>query len=277
VRAPWQDSPEARGLSFGMPPVTPVMKWLLIANLTVFVLQWVVLEGTFPRAFEFLGDAFALNPLQWRASFPLVPVWQLVSYGFLHGGVSHILYNLLFLYFMGTLLEQELGSRRCLVFYLVAVALAGACQLGLGLALGQVAPIVGASGGVLALVFALATLHPNMRVIFIVVPLTLRALALIYGAIELFGAIMQVKGEASNVASFAHLTGALFGYLAVRLGWIWRDPLAEVGDWRERRAEARAATDEERLDSLLSRINRDGIHTLSARERAFLKRVSQRK
>lgn len=261
-------------MSFGMPPLTRVVKALLLANIALFVLQWVVLHGWFQLVFEFLEDAFALNPLQWRAGFPLVPLWQLVSYGFLHSGPSHLLYNLLFLYFMGTMLEQELGSRRFLVFYLVAIALAGACQLGLGLALGQVAPIVGASGGVLALVFAMATLHPNMRVIFIIVPLTLRTLALIYGALELFGALMQVKGEASNVASFAHLTGALFGYLAVRAGWIWRDPLAEVGDWRARRAEARAVSDEERLDTLLTKINREGIHALSTGERAFLKRVS---
>jgi len=277
VRAPWQDPPESRGLYFGMPPLTPVVKLLLVLNIGMFVLQYVVLDVWFPRTLEFLGDAFALSPLQWRDGFPLVPVWQLVSYGFLHSGVGHILYNLLFLYFMGTMLEQELGSRRMLVFYLVALALAGACELGLGLALGHEAPIMGASGGVLALVFALATLHPNMRVIFIIVPLTLRALALIYGAIELFGAIMQVKGQASNVASFAHLTGALFGYLAVRAGWIWRDPVAEVGDWRERRAEARAASDEERLDTLLAKINREGIHALSSGEREFLKRVSNRK
>jgi hypothetical protein len=114
-------------------------------------------------------------------------------------------------------------------------------------------------------------------VIFIIVPLTLRALALIYGSIELFKAIMQVKGEVSNVASFAHLMGALFGFLAVRLGWIWRDPMAEVEDWRERRAEAQAASDEERLDSLLAKINREGIHSLSSGEREFLKRVSNRK
>ena len=277
MRATWQDPPGSHGPSFGMPPLTSVVKLLLASNIAVFVLQYVVLQGWFPRAFELLESACALNPQQWRDWFPLVPVWQLVTYGFLHSGVSHILYNLLFLYFMGTMLEQELGSRRVLVFYLVSVVLAGACQLGLGLVLGQLAPIVGASGGVLALVFALATLHPNLRVIFIIVPLTLRALALIYGAIELFGAIMQIKGETSNVASFAHLTGALFGYLAVRAGWIWRDPLAEVEDWRERRAEAQAASDEERLDTLLAKIARDGIHALSSSEKAFLKRVSQRK
>ncbi len=275
--ASWQDPPETRGTSLGMPSLTRVVKALLLTNVGLFVLQWVVLEGWFPRAFEFLGDAFALSPLQWRAAFPFVPLWQLVSYGFLHSGPTHLLYNLLFLYFMGTMLEQELGNRRFLVFYLLAVALAGACQLGLGLALGQVAPIVGASGGVLAVVFAMATLHPHLRVIFIIVPLTLRTFALIYGALELFGALMQVKGAVSNVASFAHLSGALFGYLGVRLGWVWRDPLADVGVWSAQRGAARAVADKERLDTLLAKISRDGIHELSTRERAFLKRVSRRK
>lgn len=273
----WEDPPETRGPSFGLPRLSSVVKALLIANIAVFVVQWVVLYGWFERAFAFTGEAFALNPLQWRAGFPLVPLWQLVSYGFLHGGPEHLLTNMLFLFFLGTMLEQEIGPRRFLVFYLLAVALAGACQLSLGLALGQTAPIVGASGGVLAIACAMATLRPTLRMIFIVVPVTLRTLALIYVALEVYRAIMQLKGEDSGVASFAHLSGALFGYLAVKRSWIWKDPFAEVETWRERREEARAQDDDQRLDELLARINRDGIHTLSERERAFLKRVSQRR
>lgn len=271
----WEDPPGTRGAGFAMPAMTRVVKWLLISNVAVFVLQWVVLDGWMPRTFAFFRDAFALDPAQWRA-FPLVPLWQLVSYGFLHGGPEHLLFNLLFLYFLGTMLESEIGGRRFLVFYLLSIAIAGACQLGLGFLLGNSAPIVGASGGVLAIVCAMATLRPSMRLIFIIVPVTLRTMALIYLAIELFRAITQLKGAVSNVASFAHLSGALFGYLAVRRNWIWRDPLAEVEGWRERRSEAREASDEERLDALLQKINREGIHTLSSAERAFLKRVSQR-
>lgn len=273
----WDDPPEARGVPFAAPTLTRVVKGLLIANAAVFVLQWVLLEGWFPRAFEFVVEAFALNPRQWVAHFPLVPVWQLLSYGFLHGGPTHVLFNMLFLYFLGTMLEAEIGGRRFLVFYLVSSALAGACQLALGLALGQAAPIVGASGGVLAVVFAMATLRPGMRVIFILVPVTLRTVALIHLGMDLFGALSQLKGHASDAASFAHLTGALFGFLAVRRRWIWRDPLAEVEDWRERREHERGASDEAQLDELLAKIAREGIHALSSRERAFLKRVSQRK
>lgn len=275
--AAWQDPPEARGVPFGMPGLTRIVKFLLIANIVEFVLQWVVLSGTFPRAFAFVQDSFALVPERWTSGFPLVPLWQLVSYGFLHGSPEHLLSNMLFLFFLGTMLEGEIGARRFLAFYLISIAVAGAAQLGIGLALGQTAPIVGASGGVLAIVCAMATLRPSQRLIFIIVPMTLRTMALIYLGLELFRAAMELKGQDSGVASFAHLSGALFGYLAVRRSWIWRDPLAEVEGWRERRSEAREASDEERLDALLTKINREGIHALSSAEKAFLKRVSQRK
>jgi rhomboid family protein len=275
--AAWDDSPETRGVSFGMPGLTRVVKALLIANIGMFVLQFVALDVWFPRAFDFIKDAFSLVPERWIGGFPLVPLWQLVSYGFLHGGLEHLLMNMLFLFFLGTMLESEIGGRRFLVFYLASIAIAGAAQLSLGLALGETAPIVGASGGVMAIVCAMATLRPHARIIFIIVPMTLRTLALIYVALELFGAVMQLKGVDSGVARFAHLSGALFGYLAVRQSWIWRDPMAEVEGWRERRAEQRETGDEERLDALLEKINHEGIHALSASEKAFLKRVSQRK
>lgn len=274
MKGTWEDPPETSGVAFASPSVTPVVKALLIANIGIFLVQWLLLDGLFPRAFEFTTDAFALNPLQWVEGFPLVPVWQLVTYGFLHGGPMHLLQNMLFLFFLGTMLEGELGARRFLVFYFLALCFAGFCQLGLGLGVGQSAPIVGASGGLLAVVCAMATMRPTMRLIFIIVPVTLRTVALIYVAMDLFGALMEMKGAAGGVAHFAHLSGALFGYVAVKRGWVWRDPVQEVEGWRERRAEAQEASDEERLDALLVKIQREGIHTLSARERDFLKRVS---
>lgn len=270
----WEEPASSR-VPYGMPTLTRAVKALLIANVLAFVLQWVLLDHWFPRAFAFVSDAFALNPAQWLAHAPLLPLWQLVTYAFLHGGPEHLLFNLLFLYFLGTMLEGELGARRFLVFYLAAAAVAGACQLALGLALGHTAPIVGASGGVLAIVCAMATLRPGLRMIFVIVPMTLRTMALIVLALDLFRAVTQLKGETSHVASFAHLSGALFGYLGVRQKWIWADPLEHVDAWRSRRAAAQHASDEERLDELLVKIEREGIHSLSTGERAFLKRVSR--
>jgi len=273
----WEDRPVAREGGFALPRPTNVVKKLLIANVVLFVLQWVVFDGWIQPAFDFMERAFALDPLQWKESFPLLPVWQLLSYGFLHGGPEHVLFNMLFLYFLGTMLEAEIGGRRFLVFYLTAIVLAGACQLVLGLALGQLAPIVGASGAVLAIVCAMATLRPGLRMIFIIVPLTLRTLALIFIALDLFRAISELKGGFSGVASFAHLSGALFGYLAVRQAWIWRDPLADLDAWRGRRAQEREVDEARQVDEVLAKIAREGIQSLTARERALLKRASQRR
>lgn len=128
MTAAWEDPPETR-VSFRGPGLTNVVKKLLIANGAIFVLQWVVFEGWFPGAFAFVQKAFALDPLFWKEAFPFVPVWQLVSYGFLHGGPEHLLFNMLFLFFLGTMLEGEIGGRRFLVFYLLSIAVAGACQL----------------------------------------------------------------------------------------------------------------------------------------------------
>ena len=273
---PYEDPPGAGGVAFGVPSLTRVVKALLIANVAVFLIQWVLFDGWMPRAFTWTEEAFALCPVQWHR-FPLVPFWQLLTYGFLHASPEHVIMNMLGLYFFGTMLESEIGDRRFLIFYLGSVVVAGACQLGLGLSLGQVGPVVGASGGVLAIVCAMATLRPMTRVIFFVFPMTLRTMALIFLAVDLFRVVGQLKGGHNDVASFAHLSGALFGYLAVRQSWIWRDPVAQVESWRERRQEAQEASDEERLDALLQKISREGIHALSSSERAFLKRVSQRK
>ena len=278
MQSQWEEPPVDRsGLHFAMPTLTPVVKWLLIANVGIFLIHHGLFYQTFDSLFRFVHDAFALVPELWKSWFPFVPVWQLVTYSFLHGGIGHILYNLIFLYFLGTLLEGIVGPRRFLAFYLIAAALAGLAQLVLGLALGQSAPIVGASGGVLAVACAVATFQPRMRVIFLIVPMTLKTLVLIYVGIDAFQALMELKGAGGNVAHFAHLTGAAVGYLSVKSGWIWRDPLRQVEGWRKRVEQDRRVASEERLDRLLEKINREGIHALSASERAFLKRASKRR
>src|SRR6185503_4558458 len=91
MRGTWDEPSDSGGVGFAAPSVTRVVKLLLIANVAVFVLQFVLLDGWFPNAFLFFRDTFALTPGQWKASFPLVPVWQLVTYGFLHGGPTHVL------------------------------------------------------------------------------------------------------------------------------------------------------------------------------------------
>ncbi len=277
----WQDPPEYRGggMHFAMPTITPVVKMLLIANIAVFLVMLIFVYSPTQGGGTIFGGInryVGLSPAVWKSWFPFVPVWQLLTYGFLHAipGFGHILGNMLFLYFLGTMLEGLIGGRRFLVFYLAAVVLAGFMQLLVGLIAGG-PPIIGASGGVLAIVCAVATLRPQARIIFIIFPITLKTLAIVYVTIDVLMVILELKGANSNVASFAHLTGAALGYLAVRQGWIWRDPVASLERARERHAAESAANDRQKLDALLDRIHREGIGSLSAREKAFLKRMSQ--
>lgn len=258
-----------------MPSITPAVKLLLILNLAAFLLTDVILPFGGSASSLWLMRWFALDPTTWIDIFPLPPLWQLVSYGFLHGGLGHLLGNALFLYFLGTMLEGVIGTRRLWAFYLSALILAGFLQLLVGLVTTP-APILGASGGVLAIVCAMATLRPQTRIIFILFPITLKTLAIFYVAFDVLNIVHQLQGASSSVASVAHLSGAAFGFFAVRAGWIWRDPIAALAKALEARAQADEAASREKLDELLGKISREGIGSLSPRERAFLKKASKR-
>lgn len=282
MRGTWEDPPEYRGGGAGMrvPALTPVVKKLLWINGIVFLATYLLARWS-PAALDGFFRVFTLNPEVWVAWFPFPPVWQFLSYGFLHdvGSPFHLLYNLLALYFFGTMLEGIIGGRRFLVSYLAAIALGGAAQLAFMLVLSiwwpeMVAGTLGASGGVLFVIVACATLRPNTQVIFILFPLRLKTLALIMVGIDLFGLITPgYRGTAHLV----HLTGAALGFLAVRLRWIWIDPVQLAAERREVRREQGEQEDTHRLDALLKQIHEKGIHTLSRRDREFLKRVSSRK
>ena len=85
------------------------------------------------------------------------------------------------------------------------------------------------------------------------------------------------EGGANNVSYSSHLAGAAYGFCAARFGWIWSDPLARLEARVEVRNESNRVDDARKLDELLQKINREGIQSLSTRERAFLKRMSARK
>ncbi len=263
-------------MQFAMPSLTPVVKGIVIANIAVFVVTVLMTLRLEWGLWDFIGGWFGLKPDRWISFFP--PVWQLVSYGFLHDPVDvmHILMNMLFIYFLGTMLEGIIGGRRFLSFYLSAIIAAGVGQLLFNLLTKNYSPTVGASGAVLAVVVAIATLRPQMRLIFIIFPLTMRTFAMIYVGLDVWRLISEARGMGGNVAYIAHLSGALWGFLLVKKGWIWMDPLESLERWKSTRDSERAAADDLRLDDLLAKINREGIHSLSAREKAFLKRASKR-
>jgi membrane associated rhomboid family serine protease len=196
-----------------LPPIT---KALLIANGLVYLFQQLLGRAAF-IAFELWppGDG---GPLGLGNFLP----WQVVTYGFMHGSLPHLLFNMLALLMFGAPLEHVWGNRRFLIYFLTCIVGAAVCQMVVGMWTvsqgGPAYPTVGASGGVFGLLLAYGMLFPNQRVMLLIppIPMKARTLVIVYGAIEL---MLGVTGTQPGVAHFAHLGGMLFGWLLIRY---WR-------------------------------------------------------
>jgi membrane associated rhomboid family serine protease len=162
-----------------------------------------------------LGDAVAPFML-WPLGSGFAP-WQLVTYGFLHGGFSHIFFNMFAVYMFGSALEQFLGTRSYVLLYFVSVITAAVTQLGVNALMGSPYPTLGASGGVFGLLLAFGMFFPHQRIMLIFPPIPMPAWVAVtaYGALELF---LGVTGTQAGVAHFAHLGGMLGAFLMIQ----WR-------------------------------------------------------
>jgi len=180
----------------------PAVRILLLANVAIFGVQWMQPS---------LINDFALWPL--ASGFQ---PWQLVTYGFLHGGIAHLAFNMVGLITFGSELEQYWGTRRLLSFYFASVVAAALTQLAVTASIGELAPTVGASGGIYGLLLGFAVMFPNRRVVPLIPPIPMPAwvFALLFGGLELY---LGVTGTAAGIAHFAHLGGMIGGWIM-----IWR-------------------------------------------------------
>ena len=191
--------------------VPPVTLALLVGNLVVFLLQ---LAGGLP-----LFEWFALWPpaLSRPRSGPPFELWQLVSYGFLHGSALHLMFNMLALYTFGRDLERLFGSSWYLQYYLVSVVAAALSHVAVTTWMGAPPyPTVGASGGVYGLLLAYGVYFPHRTLILLFppIPLPARVFVVLFAALELY---FGVTGTVAGVAHFAHLGGMLGGWMMIRL------------------------------------------------------------
>lgn len=128
--------------------------------------------------------------------------WALVTYMFVHGGFTHLLFNMIFMAFFAPTLENMIGSRRFLEIFFLAGILAGAVQV---LVFGGA--VVGASGGLYGVFAALALLAPQIRVFVFFIPIRITHALLLFAAMDIFG----MMGGGGGIAHLAHLTGAVVG------------------------------------------------------------------
>jgi membrane associated rhomboid family serine protease len=146
-------------------------------------------------------------------------VWQFLTYMFAHGGVSHLLFNMLALFIFGTQVERRMGSREFLLYYLLTGILAGMFSFLIYWFTGaHMVQLVGASGAIFAVQLAYAAFLPDAIVyIWGILPLRAPVMVLAFTALELF---FSVTGLRRGVAHFTHLAGFAFGwfYFLIRFG-----------------------------------------------------------
>jgi len=182
-----------------------VIKNLLIINVIFFIATYINQE--------FMVKTFAL----FYPTTPYFHWWQPLTYMFMHGGFWHIFFNMYSLFIFGCIVEQVIGSKKFLIFYLICGLGAAAVHMAvqsLGSPISQMTPTVGASGAIYGVIIAYAMLFPNAQLTLLFPPVTLSAkwMAVIFIAIEL---ITGITGTQEGVAHFAHLGGVLFGWLLI--------------------------------------------------------------
>ena len=201
-------APSGLSYSFGPGGITPAIKMLIAANVAVFLLGWFS-----PQVALWLG----LRPADVIGE---QRIWQLVTYMFVHGGIGHILFNMLALWMFGVELERMWGTRFFLKYYF-------ACGLGAAAAT-MILPFLplpifdgmynaitmGASGAIYGVLLAYGLYFPNRPIyIYFVFPVPAKYFVMIMGAIPL---LMSVSGANDGTAHTAHLAGLIVGYLYLK-------------------------------------------------------------
>src|SRR3989475_13261216 len=275
--------------------LTPWVRRLLVANLLVFLVQSTLLTSP-----SFAG-AFGFSPAHaWQ--YP----WTFVTYMFLHAGIPHILFNMLVLFVFGSPVEERMGGRLFLLFYLLC-GIGGAASSFILRQLVPVSQIIGASGAVLGVTVAFAWYWPNHPVFIFPLPDPIPAkwLATFLVGVDLVlawrGALSQA-GLNDGIAHLAHLGGVATALLYLK-GQDWR---ATRGEGRLRQMaessvlvsqpprvsrsgsvppsaqrtksrgepDARASAE---VDRVLDKISATGVESLTPAERKFLTEFSRRK
>ncbi len=197
--------PYSRSSFYGYFPAG--VKWLLITNVAVFLIYF--LGGAAVQR-----HATVLFALSAQAAIRNLLVWQVFTYMFLHGGLLHLLFNMLTLWMFGMQLEQEWGTRRFLKYYFYCGIAAGICVLLVNMAIGDwFTPTIGSSGAIFGLLVAFGVLYPNQTVLMnFLFPIKAKYMVMIYAAIEL----LLTFGPNTGVSTIAHLGGMAFGYVYLK-------------------------------------------------------------
>lgn len=209
--------------------VPPTVKVLIGTNVVIFALDWLVLGVLTYRGIplsQWIVQLFGLMPISSEFFFPY---WQLITYQFLHGSFWHLFFNMFALWMFGSELDYLWGGRRFLTYYLLSGIGGGIVNLFV-----SDAPTIGASGAIMGVLVAYGLTFPDRPVMIfpLFIPIPAKIFVILYAALDLFSGLTATN---TGVAHFAHLGGALTGFLLLRFG----DRLGvfsiveRMGSWKE--------------------------------------------
>jgi len=202
------------GVGIGIPTLTPMVKKIVIANVAIWLVQFLLYTGAEQDISQWFGAVPAKVIRGW--------FWQPLTYMFLHNPTDamHLLFNMLMLWMFGGELERYWGGKAFLRFYVVAGAGGGVCSTLLGVIFGaphSLIPTIGASGALFGLFVAFGTVFARRTVLFMFFfPMQARTMSMILVGLSFFYLLSQ---PGSNVSHVAHLGGALTGYLYLNRAW----------------------------------------------------------
>jgi membrane associated rhomboid family serine protease len=269
----WEDRPYRRdeadfGMRFGFPTPTPLAMGLIGACLIIFVIQAIAGDLRSPASpISYWGG---LSFYHGRA---FTQPWRWITYQYLHGGVLHVFFNVLGIYFFVPPLEKLWGARNTFIFYtlggIVAGATFGVLHLFLPYGAGN---LIGASGAIFAILGALALLMPEMQILlFFIIPISIRAIADILGLLFFLWVISE-----KDPSSAAHLGGLVFGFVAPYYG---RGQFAAMTRKLQRSREKRETLSEQReqadIDAILAKVSAHGMQSLTWFEKRALRKATE--
>lgn len=261
--------------------LTPVVKWLLIANLGIYFLD--LFLGHPMRNF----GAFAIQSAVFEGR-----IWEFFTFQFLHGSVGHVLFNCVGIFFFGPWMERWWGAKKFTIYYLLC-GIGGAVFFTLLVMLGLLpgddlwTPLVGASAGIYGILIGVAVIAPNLRVALFFPPieLSMRQLAIALLVISTGSIVLKFGGNEGGEAG--HLGGAILGFLLMRYpNLLGGEPGVEIVKPKVSRPpqapKLRPRTEIEKnqetaVDAILDKISSHGFQSLTQAEKDFLHKASNQK
>jgi membrane associated rhomboid family serine protease len=287
------------GMRFGNMGITPAVKGLLIANVAVFILQNLTSFGR-PMG---LGIIDNWGVFSTEAAVFHFQIWRFVTYMFMHGDFSHILFNMFGLWMFGSQIEALWGRRNFLIFYFIC-GLGGAVLYAIFdiIGFGGGTPMLGASGAIYGILLAYGMTFPNNIILIgFIFPMKAKYAVMLFGLIEL---LSTASGTGGGVAHLAHLGGMLAGFIFMiatmpsvssrvtaggqDLGGFWRRfqtkrkmkvvrPESPPGNGGFSGTSSKPrSTDQKRIDDILDKISREGLKSLSDEEQEILRKAGRR-